>query len=90
MTARSQIDWLRLLWTVEDRRLRMKLAAIIWWDWYGLIDVEAKGLKREFRKLRDEDNNTPNFEADIFTALVEVFNYSKREAEIRSKIPTSK
>ena len=88
MTTRRQDEWLKRLHTIEDRRVRMKVAAIVWWDWYGESWKTAGKLKKEFRWLRDEDNgHRLDMEMKIHEALKSAMGYRDYPARLRSRIP---
>lgn len=86
LSHRTQREWIKLLHEITDIRIRMKVAAIVWWDWYGESRRTASMLRKEFRNLRDEDSFHADIEEDIHRELLRL-GYRPFIARIRSKVP---
>lgn len=85
MVERNQGEWLVLIRKIKNKKLRMKAAAVIWWDWFAPYNRRSLTLKSEFVAFMDCDNYL-EIEADLYIELVRM-GYKESKARIRSKLP---
>lgn len=85
LKARSEEEWISKIATIQPKELRMKVAAIIWWDWFAAFERKAPELREIIKPFKDY-HHYPEMEEELCYELIRL-GYRSDHAKRRAKIP---
>ena len=86
LRLRTPEEWSRMIYAISNENVRIKVACIVWWDYFGSRSTENRWPHLD--ELVNQGRGNLSFDKSLATKALVKLGYSLNEAERRANVKT--
>jgi hypothetical protein len=86
LILRAPEEWRRMIYAISNEAVRIKVACIVWWDYFGSRSTENRWTHLD--ELVNQCRGNLSFDKSLATKALVKLGYSLNEAERRANVKT--